>query len=257
MKGYGWCDLHYGRWKRNGDPEVSHAGRPPVNRKCKQCGRVYEVGAAYAETRGSKYCSRSCRDAGMARKTRECGWCQQTFVPKNPATVGTGRFCSQRCWRAYEHDRQPRSFEFTCACGKTFRRSAAHVKRFGKPKYCSKACASAGRVRPESVASRGPGWRKLAEVIRERDGRRCVKCGEPELPRRRHAVDHIVPWVLVKVRPEVGNDPANLATLCHRCHGIKTTVIEPRLLAGDFLAIQEFYGREVMEQAKATLGRLP
>lgn len=60
-----------------------------------------------------------------------------------------------------------------------------------------------------------------------------------------------MPWVLIKHRPEVANDPANLATLCDQCHGRKTTVIEPRILRGDWLALQEFYGRPVMLAAMA------
>ena len=58
---------------------------------------------------------------------------------------------------------------------------------------------------------------------------------------------------MVKHAPELANGPGNLATLCHSCHGIKTTVTEPRLLRGDWLALREFYGAETMERAKATL----
>jgi 5-methylcytosine-specific restriction endonuclease McrA len=150
---------------------------------------------------------------------------------------------------AYEQERNPRRREFTCPCGKTFTR----VKGQGVGKYCSRDCAAAGRVRPESEHTRGKGWAATAEGVRVRDGRLCVRCGAPELPKRRHAVDHIVPWVLVKHRPDIANDPSNLATLCHPCHGVKTAITEPRLLRGDFLALREFYGDEVMATAKAAL----
>lgn len=83
-----------------------------------------------------------------------------------------------------------------------------------------------------------------------RDGRRCVRCGDGEVGGRRHAVDHIVPWVIAKANHYAANSDANLATLCHPCHGIKTTVTEPRIMRGDWLALSEFYGPE---RAKAAM----
>lgn len=203
--------------------------------------------------RGARYCSLACRSgAATARRWTTCKQCGVRYerASQHVGRPDAGKFCSRACYRAARAADRSRRVDLVCpTCGVTFSRPAAWVKQGAK--HCSRSCASRARVRPDSEVSRGPGWRRLAETIRERDGRRCVRCSEPEGERRRHPVDHIVPWVLVKHRPEIANDPANLATLCAACHGRKTTVIEPRLLRGDWLALQEFYGRPVMLAAMA------
>lgn len=174
--------------------------------------------------------------AVTARACKQCGLPVGTKRDNGYATPP--QFCSQACMGA--HNR--RRVKLICAsCGTTFERAAAWVRKSSGPTYCSRSCQGQGRVRPESTHSRGPGWRKLAEQIRDRDGRRCVRCDASEPPSRKLAVDHIVPWVLVK-HDANGNHPDNLAALCLRCHGVKTTVTEPRMLRGDWLALSEFYG---------------
>ena len=60
-------------------------------------------------------------------------------------------------------------------------------------------------------------WKSLRMEILERDGFACVKCGS----RGRLEVDHIKP---VRDRPDLAYDPANLQTLCPRCHTAKTRI---------------------------------
>jgi len=61
--------------------------------------------------------------------------------------------------------------------------------------------------------SYGPGWNKLADSIRERDGHRCRNCGAAgELD-----VHHIIPFRRFD-DPDEANDPDNLVSLCVRCH---------------------------------------
>ena len=252
----GWCSLHLQRWRATGDPLTEPPGEPPETRTCQQCGEQYTVGAAYARQRGSKFCSRRCAQQAKAPKPRTCAWCKTEFTAKNPGALGTGRYCSQKCWRDHQHQIQPRSFTFTCRqCGAEFVRSASQVRQGGKPKYCSRACQGLGRVRLESERSRGPGWRRRAKEIRSRDGHRCVRCDAPE-DGRLHAVDHIVPWVLMKSRPELANADDNLATLCISCHGTKTATTEPRMLRGDFLALREFYGEERAQRAQTLFNQI-
>jgi 5-methylcytosine-specific restriction enzyme A len=53
-----------------------------------------------------------------------------------------------------------------------------------------------------------PGWAALRAAVLARDGRTCQLCGSPATD-----VDHIVP------RSAGGSDdPANLRSLCARCH---------------------------------------
>lgn len=239
----GWCYL-------GPDCPVS---APQQEIVCRECGRRFR---RYSSMQ-AQYCSVACSRKAKAPRARDCKRCGKSFVPPNPGQLGTGKFCSRVCWRGDVVDNQRRRVVLTCStCGKTFERVAAWHRKNGRNVYCSRPCQSWGRVRPGSTHSRGPGWRKLAEEIRVRDGRRCVRCREPEPPGRRHAVDHIVPWLMLKDDLEVANDPANLATLCAPCHGIKTSVIEPRLMRGDLLALQEFYGRRIMEAATQRLPAL-
>lgn len=54
-------------------------------------------------------------------------------------------------------------------------------------------------------------WKRLRELVRQRDNRLCVKCGDPAW-----RVDHIKPR-------EAGgsDDPSNLQTLCNDCDAKK------------------------------------
>lgn len=58
-------------------------------------------------------------------------------------------------------------------------------------------------------------WKALRKLALERDGYRCVKCGE----RRRLEVDHIKP---VRTHPELSFVLSNLQTMCGRHHAQKT-----------------------------------
>jgi DEAD/DEAH box helicase domain-containing protein len=63
----------------------------------------------------------------------------------------------------------------------------------------------------------GPGWNKLREAVRRRDGYRCQVCGLPETAGRQHDVHHRVPFRAF-TEPIEANRPENLVTLCSACH---------------------------------------
>lgn len=227
---------------------------PKVKAVCRNCGATYETWPSQVKWRGSRFCSMECRREGVKPKSRTCSWCGETFQPPNPGTVGRGKVCSRRCFFEAQKAERSRQVDLTCSgCGKAFQRVAAWVKKNSGAVFCSHECKGQAQRREGSTSYRGPGWQRLAETIRVRDGRRCVRCGEREGPDRRHAVDHVVPWVLLSERVDLANDPANLATLCLACHGVKTFSIEPRLLQGDLLGLQEFYGREMMLAARSRM----
>ncbi len=62
----------------------------------------------------------------------------------------------------------------------------------------------------------GPGWARLRDNIRLRDGYKCQVCGAPENGRQ-HDVHHKVPFRAFAI-PEEANRPENLTTLCRSCH---------------------------------------
>jgi 5-methylcytosine-specific restriction endonuclease McrA len=97
-----------------------------------------------------------------------------------------------------------------CAfCGKTFTSRPVDKRRF-----CSRECADSSR-RGETYGKKrtrhfSP---RRKQLIRERDGFKCVLCGSDD----RLQVDHIIP-----VRLGGTNDVGNGRTLCHACHVKKT-----------------------------------
>jgi DEAD/DEAH box helicase domain-containing protein len=62
----------------------------------------------------------------------------------------------------------------------------------------------------------GPHWKEISEQIRTRDGNRCARCHTPESGKA-WDVHHRVPLRSFPSHEEA-NDPANLITLCPRCH---------------------------------------
>ncbi len=63
----------------------------------------------------------------------------------------------------------------------------------------------------------GPGWNKLREAVRRRDGYRCQVCGMPETSGRQHDVHHKVPFRSFTSAVEA-NRMENLITLCPADH---------------------------------------
>ena len=63
----------------------------------------------------------------------------------------------------------------------------------------------------------GPGWNRLREAVRRRDGYRCQVCGAPEDAGRQHDVHHKVPFRAFNSAAEA-NRMDNLITLCPACH---------------------------------------
>ena len=63
----------------------------------------------------------------------------------------------------------------------------------------------------------GPGWNRLREAVRQRDGNRCQVCGTVESGNRQHDVHHKVPFRQFLSAVEA-NRMDNLITLCPSCH---------------------------------------
>lgn len=255
----GLCNMHLLRWYNHGDPLTNLADEDaePVEVTCEWCSATFTQYASTRQLRPQRHCSMRCRLASeddrrattLAKRGRSCRSCGDIFTIRASylSRSDAGKFCSRDCWRDYMRAKSIVTLE-CMLCGRSFER-----KRGGKTTgrvYCSRECADSARVRVGSQKGRGSGWRRRAEEIRTRDLHRCVRCGADETTAR-HAVDHIVPWVLVSSDPIRANHGDNLATLCTSCHGVKTTKIEPRLLRGDWLALSEFYGDERAARARA------
>ena len=196
---------------------------------CPQCGRPFE------HTWGRKYCSQSCGVAAYHARQRQarerpCRACGAMFAPYPSAiTRGPAGFCSRACYLKV-HNLRPMFIEVTCEqCGATYRRTRAALRRT-RHTYCSIACAADAirvPVQPHrDELNRGAAWQKLAERVRERDGRLCRICGKDETEnRQRLSVDHVLPW---RDMPEIAADESNLVSLCRSCHAKKTARAERR-----------------------------
>lgn len=87
---HGFCDTHYRRWRRHGDPLID-TRRPVGPKVCVRCGTTFST-----SKRKRKYCSQEC--AGTAAKPRE-----PRFCPNCGTQIGDGRgqrattYCSLSC----------------------------------------------------------------------------------------------------------------------------------------------------------------
>jgi len=78
----------------------------------------------------------------------------------------------------------------------------------------------------------GPGWGRLRQAVRARDGYRCQVCGAPEMGRD-HDVHHITPFRAFAdpssgVNIALANRMENLVTLCPTCHRRAETAVRVR-----------------------------
>lgn len=224
-------------------------------RTCRQCGGSFEKrsrGRIFAKS----YCSQTCQrnalrkraEARAAKRVRPCKRCEKPFTP---AWVGRewSKFCSKEC--RLEHYRNSPFVIIPCAeCAVDVKKLKAQIRRNDKS-FCSKECrtkhytgANHASYRAESFGdpkrrSGVAAWQRLAQEIRDRDRHTCRRCGAKHEHGRKFPVDHIVPWRTFEDKAQA-NDPANLVTLCHSCHTIKTTTIEAAWLRGDVLAFQQY-----------------
>jgi endogenous inhibitor of DNA gyrase (YacG/DUF329 family) len=210
----------------------------PVEKKCIWCGAKYKV-KPY-ESEASKFCSRQCKLAYQRRnyKTVPCSYCG------NPVTINWYRknrkevFCNHSC---YYKSKAARS-EVTCAgCGNTFTAYKSRQSYYTNL-YCSKDCyleygsiSTPGYIsneKYEKIRQRlcsHAQYLKWRMKVLERDGYKCIKCGNKEMLRVHHINElyHIVykynpslsldKLTIILESPEF-NEVSNGSTLCNSCH---------------------------------------
>ncbi len=144
--------------------------------------------------------------ARVFREGRECTHCSVRF---NPITLkkkgrGSGRFyfcnnmktCSSQC--ASEIYRSIAAKNLPPRYGKDHHRWTGYSERKG--------------------AWRGAEWPRLAESVRESQGRSCAHCGKKEAESKRKLdVHHIIPFHNFK-NSNSANARKNLVALCRPCH---------------------------------------
>jgi 5-methylcytosine-specific restriction endonuclease McrA len=142
---------------------------------------------------------------------------------------------------------RPQFVQVTCEqCARIFRRTHGAVKRV-KRIFCNRVCrrkffvgANSPNYRGGHDPNRGCHWISLAAKIRKRDDYTCLRCGMTQVENgRKLDVDHIKPWRSFEDKNEA-NEPSNLASLCKRCHRIKSATIERDWLRGDRLGMLQY-----------------
>ncbi len=78
----------------------------------------------------------------------------------------------------------------------------------------------------------GPGWTRIRDAVRQRDGFRCQGCGRSETDRQ-HDVHHKIPFRTFRdegghILREKANQLGNLVTLCPECHQKAETSLRMR-----------------------------
>ena len=213
--------------------------RKANTRICPQCGKSFYRTEKHA-TRRSKisYCSHACSGAAERGENnpswqggmieRKCETCQKVFFVKRGQVRRNARYCSKTCRGvSLSGEKSPLRKERTkkpCGvCGKIMMLIPAIVDT---KKYCSMACKNKahsevvkGENNPryahgQANAPYGMGFTKeLKEKIRNRYGRRCLRCGCDEKKNKKRLDVHHLDY------DKNNADIDNLVPLCRLCHG--------------------------------------
>lgn len=177
--------------------------RKRVEWTCIGCGETSMRTPGFASRR--KYCSHDCKVASRRVQSRPCSVCGVQFTPiavRGSYIIGidSRKTCSDECLREFYRTDEERKRKI----GDAFR-GANHWNWEGGKSFLDRNW-------------RGPDWAQIAERARERDGRRCTKCGTTaEENGRELSVHHIEPFHnFVSIRK--ANRMSNLTTLCRSCH---------------------------------------
>jgi hypothetical protein len=204
-----------------GEGNPNHKGGKNI--ACAFCGKLFWV-TPWRMSLGAKCCSKECADKIQRQKSIDeghrikgvcthCGKEFSTFAAE--IKKGNGKYCSLECYKQDTSAHEERKCQ---TCGKRFTVWNSVVAN-GNGNFCSQSCATKLEHNPRWLGGKSfePYCYKfnneLKEHIRDKFGRRCVVCGQPENGRKL-AVHHID---YNKLQGCKGKTWA-LVTLCNSCH---------------------------------------
>lgn len=162
---------------------------------CPVCGKIALSHLSWP----SKYCGMACYTSAR-QKAAVCGFCKSTFKPRRASSI----YCGRRCRGLAQRKRlSPRPCPH---CASVFSPSRKN------PVFCSLRCYGLSQrgVHPRAGNNFTPRQKRL---IRQRDGRKCRRCGKTSSLH----FDHVVP-----IYRGGTNAIANGQILCEDCHKKKT-----------------------------------
>lgn len=101
---------------------------------------------------------------------------------------------------------------------------AREAKKWGSPGAKNPMYGRCGDQNPRWIDGRTPErqrmyarsfWKELIEVVLERDGRKCQRCGAVNTRVNRLHAHHVKPWTK---NPESRFELSNIITVCKECH---------------------------------------
>lgn len=197
-----------------------HQTRVTEPKPCALCGREFQraPGQPTYEFNKRQTCSEECRRLLAGLKERRPAPLRLCPVCGSPIPGRYAKTCSFSCSVKItpQRIRKPVASKWCRACGVELeRRDRESLDSFNKRQTCSNECRYIWAHRPavylESVRN-SPyplDWSdRLRKRIRERDGNRCVLCGDESNRISIHHIDYVKANCL----------PSNLISLCGSCH---------------------------------------
>ena len=199
--------------------------------RCEHCEKEFEVDESKRNWQRIKFCSVRCRkdEGNKIRATkyvpqewpqhRSCQRCGSDFLIH---FGGFQKYCGDECASLVKAERSTAKFDAArkdkkCrVCGVIF----TPVKYAGNQQCCTPACTKKAKHKRayESGGDRTKirnlykkEFLELVPQIRDRDGNKCTQCGSTEKLHVHHRDN-------TGGTTEADNDPANLITLCRKCH---------------------------------------
>jgi len=147
----------------------------------------------------------------------QCAFCGIPYTKKIHNIKKGKQYCSKEC----KNKAKIKAMIITCDyCSNEFPRTNKHYNRTAKH-YCSKTCFIEGNRGDNHYNWQGGisdiGYerefnKKLKKLIRLRDGYTCQECGKTEEELDKTLSVHHIDY------DKKNNDPANLMSLCKKCH---------------------------------------
>ena len=212
---------------------------PPEIHHCRICGQSFKYHVCWNKRANHPgyCCSRPCADRWHSMKMKGRAIAEETKNKIGEANRGRKRPDLQSKWTRFLVTRNPLDapipfrkavlVDYQCEqCGKRWQGRQNGHKTTRQRHFCSKACRSAWRTRrfsgennPAYIHGQGErpyplSYRKIRNVIKERDGYSCQRCGKEEID-----VSHHIHHIDFDKR---NTDADNLITLCPSCHAYIT-----------------------------------